>query len=147
MSDFNFKDPQASVGLQFWKLYNKWQKRVTSALLEYQVTHTQFVILASVAWFREQSVAPSQSEIAKLTGIEKMTLSKAIVRLEKMSLIKRFKNESDTRAISVSLTDKGLNIIPILIKVVERIDSEILTSQKRGCEKAFVHMISDLNNS
>jgi len=146
VNSFKFKTPYESVGLQFWKLYAKWQKKIAKALSQYKITHTQFVIMASIMWFQEQALEPSQSKISEVTGIEKMTLSKAIVRLEKLSFVKRVKNNQDTRSISVSLTDKGLKLIPTLLKTVESIDAEVFTAKSSNDIVLFTKVITELNS-
>lgn len=145
MSNFKFKTPYESIGLQFWKLHVKWQKKITTALSQYKITHTQFVIMASIMWFQEQAIKPSQAEISKVTGIEKMTLSKAIVRLETLSFVKRVKSNQDTRSISVSLTDKGSKLIPKLLKTVESIDIEVFTTKNLSDGVSFTKVITELN--
>lgn len=144
MSNFKFINPQESIGLQFWKLHAKWQKRITAELSQYKVTHTQFIILASILWFQEQATQPSQADISKVTDIEKMTLSKAIARLEKMSFVKRVKNKHDTRSISVSLTEKGEKLIPLLLDIVENIDTEMFSTKSASDRVLFSNVIMEL---
>lgn len=145
MSEFKFKTPQESIGLQFWKLHSKWQKKITIELSQYKVTHTQFVILASIKWFQKQSIEPSQAEISAVTGIEKMTLSKAVVRLESLSLVKRTQSYKDTRSICISLTNKASKLIPKLLKVVENIDNEIFSIKNIPERVLFTKIITELN--
>ncbi len=146
MSSFKFRTPNESIGLQFWKLHSKWQKKITTALSEHKITHTQFVIMASIMWFQEQAIKPSQAEISQVTGIEKMTLSKAIVRLETQLFVKRVKNNQDTRSISVSLSDKGIKLMPSLLKTVERIDSEVFATKIDSDQVLFTNVIRELIN-
>lgn len=144
MSNFKFKTPQESVGLQFWKLHTQWQKKITAELSQYKITHTQFVIMASIMWFQEQSIEPSQAEISKATGIDKMTLSKAIVRLEALLFVKRVKNKQDTRSISVSLKDKGLLLMPTLVGIVEDIDTNFFDTKRASDIVLFSNVIIEL---
>jgi len=125
VSSFQIPVPKESIGFQFWKLHNFWQKKISTALQPYKITHTQFVILASIKWFQEQSEDPSQRQISSLTGIDKMTLSKAIRRLEELKLVNRIKSKNDTRAILVSLSNNGQEIMPKLVNLVEKIDAEV----------------------
>ena len=145
MSEFKFKTPQESIGLQFWKLHSKWQKRIASELSIYKVTHTQFVILASIKWFQEQCIKPSQAEISAVTGIEKMTLSKAITRLESSSLVKKTQSSKDTRSVCISLTNKAGKLIPELLKVIENIDDEIFSIKDTPDRVLFTKLITELN--
>ena len=145
MSEFKFETPQESIGLQFWKLHAKWQKRVASELSKYKVTHTQFVILASIKWFHEKSVSPSQAEISSVTGIEKMTLSKALVRLENSSLVKKTQSSKDTRAVCISLTSNSGRLVPELLKIVENIDNEVFSIKNTAERLLFSNIITELN--
>ncbi len=137
--------PKNSVGFQFWRLHNYWQKRIIQELSLYEITHTQFVILASIKWFFEQSKEPTQAEISRLTGIEKMTLSKAIAQLDKMSFVTKYKDNNDTRSICVSLTEKAHKIIPKLIKIVENIDEEVFSTTKEADKDLLNNILLELN--
>jgi len=125
VSSFQASTPKESVGFQFWKLHSFWQKKIANVLKPYEITHTQFVILASIKWFQEQSENPSQRQISGLTRIDKMTLSKAIRRLEELKLVNRIKSKNDTRSILVSLSNDGQEIMPELVNLVENIDTGI----------------------
>lgn len=145
MSSFKFETPQESIGLQFWQLHSRWQKRIASVLSPYDVNHTQFVILATILWYQDQSIQPSQAEITKVTNIEKMTLSKAIARLEGMLLVTRVKSTVDTRSINVSLTEKARELIPALIKAIEQVDDEIFAIKSSKNKALFASILLELN--
>jgi DNA-binding MarR family transcriptional regulator len=125
MSIFDIQTPQKSVGFQFWKLHQQWQKRVTKALEPYHITHTQFVIMASIAWFEEQNKQPSQAQVTKLMSIDKMAFSKAVRQLEERGLVKRKQSKKDARIKALSLTKKSLIIMPQAILAIESVDREI----------------------
>lgn len=145
MNNFVFSIPQESTGLQFWKLYSKWQKKINKELSKYKATHTQFVILASIKWFNEQSIDPSQMQISNITGIEKMTLSKAIARLEDLSFIKKYKSGADNRSVCVKLTDKGQKLVPKLITLIEAIDIKTLVPTNESDRELFTKILKELN--
>ena len=125
MGDFIAATPQESVGLQFWKLYQIWQKRIAETLTPVSISHTQFVILATLKWFQEQDVLPTQQQISDVSGIEKMTLSKAIRQLENKSFLVRKISERDSRSFSLLLTKTGKQSLVSAIKKVEAIDLEV----------------------
>lgn len=145
MSSFKFETPQESIGLQFWQLHSQWQKRIASALSPHDVNHTQFVILATILWYQDQSIQPSQAEITKITNIEKMTLSKAIARLEGMLLVTRVKSTVDTRSINVSLTEKARELLPMLVRAVEQVDNEIFAIKDSKNKMLFASILTQLN--
>ena len=125
MSIFDIQTPQQSVGFQFWKLHQQWQKRVHKALEPYHITHTQFVIMASIAWFEEQNKQPSQAQVTKLMNIDKMAFSKAVRQLEEHGLVKRKQSKKDARVKALSLTKKSLIIMPQAILAIEFVDKEV----------------------
>ena len=128
MSIFDVQTPQQSIGFQFWKLHQQWQKRVGNALKPYRITHTQFVMMASIAWFSEQSTQPSQAQVTRLMNIDKMAFSKAIRQLEARGLVKRKPSKKDARIKALSLSKKALIILPQAILAIENIDKEVFSS-------------------
>lgn len=147
MSNFKAPTPKESIGFQFWKLHNFWQRKVASALLPYQITHTQFVILASIKWFQEQSEKPFQRQISELTNIEKMTLSKAIRQLEGLKIVKREKSQNDTRSIMVSLTKYGQEVISQAVNQVEKIDMEVFGVVENDDKKKLNEILFKISQS
>ncbi|MDH5377659.1 MAG: MarR family winged helix-turn-helix transcriptional regulator [Gammaproteobacteria bacterium] len=125
MGSFKSNSPKESAGLQFWKLHQYWQKRIIEVLFPISITHTQFVILATLRWYQDQDIRPTQQQVANISGIEKMTLSKSIRQLEAKKLLVREKSKLDSRSVSLFLSDTGLKILVTAIKSVEEIDAEI----------------------
>ncbi|HID37032.1 MAG TPA: MarR family transcriptional regulator [Ghiorsea sp.] len=128
MSIFEVQTPQNSIGFQFWKLYQHWQKQVSETLSPYHITHTQFVMMASIAWFEEQGIQPSQAQVTQLMNIDKMACSKAVRQLESNGFVKRAKSKTDARAWSLSLNKKGLDIVPQAMKSIAQVDMEVFGS-------------------
>ena len=146
MNNFKFTTPQESIGLQFWRLHQTWQKKITSALSPFKITHTQFVILASIQWYQSQQLKPSQADLSKLTGIGKMTLSKAVIKLETLGFIKKNKSKQDTRAVNIVLTNEALVLIPKLISTVELIDTQVFDLKEESDKVCFQKSLVTLNN-
>jgi DNA-binding MarR family transcriptional regulator len=49
MSDiFKFETPSESNGFLLWKATNLWQREINKILKKFDLTHTQFVVLASL---------------------------------------------------------------------------------------------------
>jgi len=125
MSIFDVQTPQQSIGFQFWKLHAQWQKKVGEILAPFNITHTQFVMMASIAWFEEQGISPSQAQVAKLMNLEKMTFSKAIRQLESKKMVKRSKSKKDARLRCLSLEAQALEIVPLAMQAIAEVDIEI----------------------
>ncbi|PIE79240.1 MAG: MarR family transcriptional regulator, partial [Candidatus Delongbacteria bacterium] len=106
MADF-FKDtPSESTGFLLWKTTNLWQREIKKALKKYDLTHTQFVVLASTYWLSNQNEHITQVEIANFIAIDKMMTSNVVRKLIDKKLISREEHKTDTRAKVVRLTKK-----------------------------------------
>ncbi len=125
MSIFEVQTPQESVGFQFWKLHQQWYKRVSATLEPYAITHTQFVMMASIAWFQEQDTKPSQAQVGKLMNLDKMAFSKAVRQLEAKGYVQRKKSKTDARAFQLSLTNKALDVVPQAMQAIESVDKDV----------------------
>ena len=64
-----FEDAEASPGFVLWQVATLWQRALRAALEEVDLTHAQFVLLASAMWLEGQppargSTAVTQTDIA-----------------------------------------------------------------------------------
>jgi MarR family transcriptional regulator for hemolysin len=126
-SAFRHARADDSPGFLLWKLTTLWQQRLGLVLDEHGITHTQFVILASLRWFEEQAEPPTQSHLAEHTHIDKMTLSKAIRKLEEGSLVKRRPSRSDSRAVTVAFSARGRRLITQAVAQIEAADAQFFS--------------------
>jgi len=129
LSESAFRHARAddSPGFLLWKLTTLWQQRLGSVLEGHGLTHTQFVILASLRWFEEQAEPPTQSHLAEHTRIDKMTLSKAIRKLEESALVRRRASLSDSRAVTVAFSAKGRRLIQAAVAEIEEADAQFFS--------------------
>ena len=123
-SPFKYDVANASPGFLLWKLMGLWQARLSQTLSVFEITQTQYAILASLRWLQEHQQLSTQAALVTHTKIEKMTLSKAIRQLESFGLVVRTPDEHDKRAVNVQLTAQGNNIIADAIIAVENADEE-----------------------
>ena len=113
-----------SPGFLLWKLTALWQQKLAEVLERHGITQTQYALLASLRWFEEQGEPPSQAHLAAHTRIDKMTLSKALRRLEAQQLVKRRPSREDSRAMEVAFTARGRKLIPKAVMDIESADAE-----------------------
>jgi DNA-binding MarR family transcriptional regulator len=91
-------------------------------LKEFGITQTQFALLASLKWFEEHAERPTQSHLAAHTRIDKMTVSKAIKKLEALGMVTRHEIDADKRANTVHFAALGRQIVGKAIAGVEDAD-------------------------
>ncbi len=121
-SPFKHASADDSAGFLLWKLTALWQQQLIRVLESYDITHTQFVLLASLRWFEESAEPPTQAHLANHTKIDKMTLSKALRKLETQGLVKRSASREDSRAVNVRFTAKGRSVVHQAVLAIEAAD-------------------------
>jgi DNA-binding MarR family transcriptional regulator len=139
-SPFQFAEADASPGFLLWKLVAQWQGKLAEVFDTFAITQTQYAIMASLLWFEQHRTPPTQARLVEHARIDKMTLSKAIRKLEDSGLVRREPSVADTRAVQVRFTAAGRKLIHRAIVAVERTDDEFfscLTPQQMTTWKAL----------
>ena len=126
------------------RVYNKWHSMIKKELKKMNLTHPQFVVLASLAYLSQDSDEVTQVMISKLSGIDVMTVSQILNLLEKNDFVKRKEHSRDTRAKAVILSKKGEEVLQKAVPLVEQID-EVFFGKLDRDEKQFKHFLARLN--
>ena len=126
------------------RVYNKWHSMIKKELKKMNLTHPQFVVLASLAYLSQDSDEVTQVMISKLSGIDVMTVSQILNLLEKNDFVKRKEHSKDTRAKAVILNKKGEEALQKAVPLVEQID-EIFFEKLDTDEEQFKHFLVRLN--
>ena len=126
------------------RVYNKWHSMIKKELKKMNLTHPQFVVLASLAYLSQNSDEVTQVMISKLSGIDVMTVSQILNLLEKNDFVKRKEHSKDTRAKAVILNKKGEEVLQKAVPLVEQID-EIFFEKLDTDEEQFKHFLARLN--
>ena len=126
------------------RVYNKWHSMIKKELKKMNLTHPQFVVLASLAYLSQNGNEVTQVMISKLSGIDVMTVSQILNLLEKNDFVKRKEHSRDTRAKAVILNKKGEEVLQKAVPLVEQID-EIFFEKLDTDEKQFKHFLARLN--
>ena len=124
-SQFNsiYKDEyKKSTGLLFIRASHKWHGLVKNKLRTIDLTHPQFVVLTTLAALLRQQEWVSQTDIARFSDMDVMTVSQIIRLLVKKGLIMREVHPKDSRANIILLTDMGLQKVNQALPLVEGID-------------------------
>lgn len=139
-SSFGFDIPEDSTGFLLWQLTNLWQREIKKALEPFGLTHSQFVLLASIHWLTLQKKDVTQVLLSNHTKIDPMTTSTVLRTLQTKGLIERQEHSTDTRAKSVALTAEGTKIIKQAVKTVEKFDNEFFSKLKTNLTSFNKHI-------
>jgi DNA-binding MarR family transcriptional regulator len=116
-------EPSQSPGFLLWHATLRWQRGIAAALAPLDLTHVQFVLLASTWWLNERSERPNQRELAAHAGTDIKMTSQVIRTLERKGLIQRELDSHDTRVRRLRVTRDGAQLAPGAIATVEQVDA------------------------
>jgi DNA-binding MarR family transcriptional regulator len=103
--------PPPSIGYLVWHLTLRWRAGLDRALAPLGLTSAQYAVLASLYGLSQGEARPSQRELADFAGLEPMHVSKLVRALGRAGLVERVGNPADTRAVQLSVTDRGVEVL------------------------------------
>ncbi len=115
--------PSSSPGFLLWHTTLRWQRAMAAALAPHDLTHVQFVILASTWWLNETGDRPNQARLSEYTGSDARMTSEVTRRLIAKGLLERASDPSDARAKVLTVTPAGAEVAQKAITAVEAADS------------------------
>ncbi len=118
------ESPERSAGFLLWHVTLRWQREIAGALAPLDLTHVQFVLLASTWWLNSHDeIEPNQLTVARHAGTDVKMTSQVLARLEAKGLLRREADASDTRAKRLRVTDQGAKLAQHAISVVDAVDA------------------------
>jgi DNA-binding MarR family transcriptional regulator len=124
-----------------WRVTLAWQRRIRAVLESHELTHVQFVLLASLWWLVDrEDDPPTQTRLAQQAGTDPMMTSQVIRRLEARGLLERALDPADSRARRLHLTAAGRALVGRALADVEAADGNYfapLGSQREGFLQAL----------
>lgn len=136
--------PDESPGFLLWHVTLRWQREIAAALRPLDLTHVQFVLLASTWWLNNNDQQPNQVAVAAHAGTDVKMTSQVIRALERKGLITREVDVADTRARRLVVTDAGAGLAPRAIEAVEAVDSALLRSLSKQDARTFTDLLRRL---
>ena len=103
-------------------------------------TPRQFAVLLSV----HQKPGVSQTELVRMTGIDRSTLTEILRRLGRRGLIRRERQAGDRRTNALHLTAEGRTAMESAIDAVERAQERILEPIPAGERRAAMRVLEKL---
>jgi DNA-binding MarR family transcriptional regulator len=104
------------------------------------LTHRQFTVLAAV----DSNDGKSQTELVKITGIDRSTLADMVARLMAQGLVQRRRTKEDARTNSVRLTPPGKKMLKTAQSGADDVDKQMLTFFSVADRKTLIDCLSDL---
>lgn len=127
-----------SPGLLLWQVTNRWQSAQRAALKPFELTHVQFVLLASLTYLEPGPV--SQRELADHAATDPMMTSQVVRVLAQRGLVERTPDPSDGRAVALRATATGRQLANRAVVEVEACDERFFAALG-GRRAAFVRAL------
>lgn len=126
---------RGNVGFLIWRVSMRWRAATDRALAPLGLTHAQYSVLAPLYGMSVDGARPSQRELADLTGLDPVYISKLVRALEREGFVTRSVKASDPRAVELALTEQGTDAVRQAIHLVEALRGR-LTQPLGGNEGA-----------
>jgi DNA-binding MarR family transcriptional regulator len=119
--DTRFDDAEESPGLLLWQVTNRWQAAIRAVLKPFDLTHVQFVLLASLTWLAHEGPV-TQKRLADHAATDPMMTSQVVRTLEQKGLVRRESDPVDRRAKALTVTADGSALANRAVVAVEACD-------------------------
>ncbi len=139
----SYPTPEESPGFLLWCVSTRWRSAIEDVLKPLDLTHPQFVILATTAWLIREKGQMSQVEIGRHAGLDPNTTSQILRGLEAKNLIER-RRSLDERSKNPILTIEGAQSLAQALPAVERADAQFFASLTREESYALVNVFQKL---
>ncbi len=114
--------PDQSPGFLLWQVTNRWQAAQRATLKPFELTHVQFVLLASLTWLTVDGHV-TQRQLADHAATDSMMTSQVLRNLEQRGLVKRARHPVDKRARALTITPQGRALANHAVVAVEACDN------------------------
>ena len=79
---FQFDNADDSPGFSLWQVSSMWQRQINAGLKPFDLTHAQFVLLASLMWLANEDKPLTQVDLANHAKMDVMMTSNVLRTLE-----------------------------------------------------------------
>lgn len=116
-----YESPKDSPGYLLWQISTQWRSAIEDTLKEFDLTHPQFVVLATTWWLTGKNDHIAQIDISKASGLDPNTTSQILRTLEAKKFIMRVRSLNE-RSKNPKLTPLGSQKLASALPAVENSD-------------------------
>ncbi|GAA2999838.1 MarR family winged helix-turn-helix transcriptional regulator [Actinokineospora diospyrosa] len=121
-------DAATPVSGLVWRLSTRWRAMIDRVVTPLGLTHAQYAVVAPLSSLQRAGTRPSQRQLADFTGLEPLYVSKLARSLEQAGLVTRTPDPADSRAMLLSLTDRGREVTDQAITAVVALQDQLTAS-------------------
>jgi len=116
--DSTAAEVRGNVGFLIWRVSMRWRAAMDRTLAPLGLTQAQYAVLAPLYGMSRGGARPSQRELADLTGLDPVYVSKLVRALERDGFVARSVKAADPRAVELALTERGAAAVEEGVKAV-----------------------------
>ena len=128
------------IGIKVAKVRNSIKNEMEIALMPYNITTTQFVVLVKLC----EKDRMTQKDLANETNYKESALTLILDKLESKELIIREAKENDRRAYLIAITNEGRELERKLIVVAKELEKRILDGISDEQKKEFLNTLDKI---
>lgn len=136
--------PEKSLGFLLWSTSTTWRSSIAEVLKPLDLTHPQFVVLATLGWLTREGERVTQVMVGKMASLDPNTTSQIMRGLEQKKLIIR-EVSSDGRVKNPVLTSKGAKLVEKALPIVESADNKFFDSISKAEKDALLKIFRKLS--
>jgi DNA-binding MarR family transcriptional regulator len=107
---------------------------------DFDLTARQYAVIATIA--RHEGL--SQTDLVRMTGIDRSTLADVVQRLLRRGIIERERTTRDGRTYAVTLSDSGRELLQAIKPIARRADRHVLSVLSEEESRALVNALNQL---
>lgn len=141
---FSVDKAEDSSGFLLWQVTNLWQREIRKILEPFNLTHSQFVLMASIHWLTLNKQEATQIILSGHTKIDPMTTSTVLRTLQQKGFVQRQEHVTDTRAKTVVLTKTGKELVKKAVVAVEKFDKAFFSlpgTKTQALNKVLLYLL------
>jgi len=107
-----------NAGFLVWRLATEWRAAMDRVLEPSGLTQAQYAVLAPLYAMSRDGRRPSQRQVADVTGIDAVYVSRLVRTLERGGFVTRAVSAADTRAVELAVTEQGSAALQKAVRAV-----------------------------
>ncbi len=138
-----YKTPDESPGYLLWRVSTQWRSAIEEVLKPLNLTHPQFVVLATLGWLTKDGNTVNQVEVGRMAGLDPNTASQILRGLEAKKFIKRAHSVNE-RSKNPVVTPIGAEVLAQALPAVEQADIQFFAKLMDGQLETIVQLFLKL---
>jgi DNA-binding MarR family transcriptional regulator len=140
VAELKFEESPPKVGYLINQARTKLKEAIDRELSQFDITAAQFVVLSMLAANSPESAA----QLCRESSYDPGAMTRMIDRLEKKHFLRRVRNPSDRRVVSLELTEQGRAIQPTLRASSLHVASRFLRGFSQNEVEQFENLLERL---